>query len=142
MVIRKAVKTDFKMICDFIKNLWSYNNYDELKLKDVFDETIGDDNSFIYVLEDDEGIGFVHGCVFNTFWMSGKTCYVSSLYVKDEYRKKGYGKMLIEYIKRHAIENEYKAIILDSGFPRKEAHDFYENNGFEKSCYGFEQILE
>ena len=35
-----------------------------------------------------------------------------------------------------------KALILDSGMPRKQAHRFYEIYGFEKSCYGFDYYLE
>ena len=34
-----------------------------------------------------------------------------------------------------------KAITLDSGLPRVQAHGFYEHYGFEKSCYGFELAL-
>ena len=73
--------------------------------------------------------------------MSGKTCYVSSLITKENERGKGYGTFLLDYAKKLAKEKECKAIILDSGLPRKNAHKFYEKYGFEKSCYGFELIL-
>ena len=35
-----------------------------------------------------------------------------------------------------------KALVLDSGMPRKQAHRFYEIYGFEKSCYGFDYYLD
>ena len=53
-----------------------------------------------------------------------------------------------EYIKKLWDYNTYdyettkcKAITLDSGLPRVQAHGFYEHYGFEKSCYGFELAL-
>ena len=43
--------------------------------------------------------------------------------------------------KKLAKERGCKAITLDSGLPRVQAHGFYEHYGFEKSCYGFELAL-
>ncbi len=78
---------------------------------------------------------------FQTFWMSGLTCYVSSLITNEEDRGKGYGVNLLDHAKKLAKERGCKAITLDSGLPRVQAHGFYEHYGFEKSCYGFELAL-
>jgi len=48
----------------------------------------------------------------------------------------------VDHVKKLAKARGCKAIILDSGMPRKAAHTFYEKYGFEKSCYGFESFLE
>ena len=85
--------------------------------------------------------GFCHGDYFQTFWMSGLTCYVSSLITNEEDRGKGYGVNLLDHAKKLAKERGCKAITLDSGLPRVQAHGFYEHYGFEKSCYGFELAL-
>ena len=95
-----------------------------------------------FAIEDDGTFhGFCHGDYFQTFWMSGLTCYVSSLITNEEDRGKGYGVKLLDYAKKLAKERGCKAITLDSGLPRVQAHGFYEHYGFEKSCYGFELAL-
>lgn len=96
----------------------------------------------LFFLIDDAGYhGFCHGDFFNTFWMSGLTCYVSSLITREEDRGKGYGTAMLDYVKDMAKEKGCKAVTLDSGLPRTGAHTFYQKYGFEKSCYGFELIL-
>lgn len=95
-----------------------------------------------FAIEDDGTFhGFCHGDYFQTFWMSGLTCYVSSLITNEEDRGKGYGVNLLDHAKKLAKERGCKAITLDSGLPRVQAHGFYEHYGFEKSCYGFELAL-
>lgn len=95
-----------------------------------------------FSIEDDGTFhGFCHGDYFQTFWMSGLTCYVSSLITNEEDRGKGYGVNLLDHAKKLAKERGCKAITLDSGLPRVQAHGFYEHYGFEKSCYGFELAL-
>lgn len=138
----KAQKDDFDAAFDFIKALWTYNTYDKEALRAVYNEVIADDNSFCFFLKDKgEYLGFCHGDYFNTFWQSGLTCYVSSIIVKEKYRGLNFGKALMTHAEKLAKERGCRAVILDSGLPRKEAHGFYEHYGFEKSCYGFELII-
>lgn len=49
--------------------------------------------------------------------------------------------MLLNHIKEITSAKDCKCMILDSGLPRTNAHQFYENYGFEKGCYGFEFML-
>lgn len=142
MLFKNAETEDFEIAFTFIKNLWTYNSYEKEAIRKVYQKVIHDPNSFVFFLIED-GIyrGFCHGDYFQTFWMSGLTCYVSSLITRKEDRKKGYGKSMLDHAKELALSRGCKAITLDSGLPRKEAHEFYEHYGFEKSCYGFEYIL-
>lgn len=123
----------------YIKKLWSYNTYEETEIREVYERVIRNPESFaFFALQDGEYKGFCHGDYFDTFWMSGLTCYVSSLITNEDSRGKGFGVTLIKHAEALARERGCKAIILDSGFSRKQAHHFYETYGFEKSCYGFE----
>lgn len=142
MEIRAAKPEDFDVVFDFVEKLWTYNTYDKSVISKVYREVLDDDKSFAYLLYSD-GVcrGFCHGDYFNTFWMSGLTCYVSSLIVEQDERGKGYGRALMDYVKAEAEARGCKAITLDSGLPRTGAHGFYEHYGFEKSCYGFELVL-
>ena len=142
MEIRKATAEDFDIVFDFIEKLWTYNTYDREEIRKVYMDVINDERSFAFLLWD-EGIcrGMCHGDYFNTFWMSGLTCYVSSLITREEDRGKGYGVALLDHAKELAKQRGCKAITLDSGLPRTGAHGFYEHYGFEKSCYGFEMMI-
>ena len=123
MKIKNATIKDFDTAYEYIKKLWDYNTYDYETTKEVYEKVLQDENSFAFFAVEDDGSyhGFCHGDYFQTFWMSGLTCYVSSLITNEEDRG--------------------KAITLDSGLPRVQAHGFYEHYGFEKSCYGFELAL-
>ncbi|WP_455719484.1 GNAT family N-acetyltransferase [Agathobacter sp.] len=143
MLMKQAAKEDFDHAFYFIERLWDYNTYDKDKTKEVYNEILSDSNSFAFFILNDEGdyCGFCHGSFFNTFWMSGKTCYLASIITDEKYRGKGYGRAMIDHVKEIARKQDCKAIILDSGLPRTAAHSFYERYGFEKSCYGFELFL-
>ncbi len=142
MEIRDCTMDDFDLTFDYIEKLWTYNTYDKAVIEKVYKEVLENPNDFAFLLFDEgKPIGFCHGTIFNTFWLSGKTCYVSSIYVSPEIRKKGYGRKLMDRAVEIAKEKKCHAIVLDSGLPRVEAHTFYEIYGFEKCAYCFEYKL-
>lgn len=138
-----AAEGDFEIAFHFIQKLWSYNGYDRNTVQAVYRRVIRNPDSFAFFALDEAGEykGFCHGDYFDTFWMSGRTCYVSSLITNQQDRGRGYGTAMLDHAKELAVQQGCRAIILDSGFPRQEAHRFYERYGFEKSCYGFELSL-
>lgn len=143
MEIKTASLEDFDIAFDYIEKLWTYNTYDKEVIRKIYQTILSDENSFaFFVLEGDRYCGFCHGAYFNTFWLSGLTCYVSSLITNEEVRGQGYGVFLMNHAKALAKERGCKAMVLDSGLPREEAHRFYERYGFEKSCYGFDYYLD
>lgn len=142
MIFKKAGMEDFDAAFDYIEKLWTYNKYDKDVIRELYKEVIDDKNSFAFFLMDgDEYHGFCHGDFFNTFWLSGLTCYVSSIITNENERGMGYGIMLMDHAKELAVEKGCKGITLVSGLPREEAHRFYEIYGFDKSCYGFDLLL-
>lgn len=142
MEIRNATVEDINMAFDYIKQLWTYNTYDKEIIRKVYEDILANNNDFAFFLYDyGKPKGFCHGTFFNTFWLSGQTCYISSIITNQEERKKGYGGKMLDHVKDLAKERGCNAIVLDSGMPRKEAHRFYENYGFEKSAFCFELKL-
>lgn len=140
--IRNATMEDFELAFDYIEKLWTYNSYDRDTILKVYKEVLENHNDFAFFLFDDGApVGFCHGTFFNTFWLSGPTCYVSSIITNLETRKKGYGRQLMDYAKILAENRGCNAIVLDSGMPRVDAHAFYEHYGFEKCAYCFELKL-
>ena len=143
MEFKNATMEDYDAAFDYIEKLWTYNTYDKDQIRQVYQDVINDPNSFAFFLMDgDEYHGFYHGAYFNTFWLSGMTCYLSSIITNENERGQGNGIKLMDHAKELAKARGCKAIVLDSGFPRTGAHRFYEIYGFEKSCYGFDLNLD
>ena len=61
--------------------------------------------------------------------LDSKTLWIEDTCVGEAYRKKGYGKMLIEYAKKFAKDNECSRMELNVWSFNKEAYDFYEKQG-------------
>lgn len=142
MEIVNAEIEDFDTAYSFICALWDYNTYDKETIRNVYKEVLKDQKTFAFFVKDkDEYIGFCQGDYFNTFWMSGLTTYVSGIITRADMRGRGIGTLMMDHVKELSNAVGSKAIILDSGLPRKAAHSFYENYGFEKSCYGFELAI-
>ena len=142
MEIRNCTPEDFDLVFDYVEKLWTYNTYDRETIDKVYRQVLENPNDFAFLLFDQGApVGFCHGAFFNTFWLSGQTCYVSSIITNQEVRKKGYGRALMDHAKQLAEARGCKAIVLDSGMPRVEAHKFYEIYGFEKCAYCFELKL-
>ena len=130
MEFKTATMDDFDVAFDYIEKLWDYNTYDKEVIRKVYADVLADEDSFAFFLMDgDTYHGFCHGAYFNTFWLSGMTCYVSSIITNADERGKGYGVKLMDHAKELAKARGCKALVLDSGMPRKQAHRFYEIYG-------------
>ena len=80
MEFKTATMDDFDVAFDYIEKLWDYNTYDKEVIRKVYADVLADEDSFAFFLMDgDTYHGFCHGAYFNTFWLSGMTCYVSSI---------------------------------------------------------------
>ena len=106
MHYKNATMDDFDVAFDYIEKLWTYNTYDKDVIRKVYSDVIGDANSFAFFLMDDDGgyHGFCHGTYFNTFWLSGMTCYVSSIITNEDERGQGNGIKLMDHARDLAKE--------------------------------------
>ena len=106
--IRFADENDLALILDFIKQLATYEKMldevvatEELLKEWLFDRKVAE---VIFIIEDDAEVGFAlffHN--FSTF-LGKAGIYLEDLFVKPEYRGKGYGKALIKKLASIAIE--------------------------------------
>ncbi|PTV01848.1 GNAT family N-acetyltransferase [Limosilactobacillus reuteri] len=130
-----AKREDTPLILDFIKELADYEKLldqvvaDEPTLEHwLFDEKKAE---VIFVLEGNDEVGFAlffHN--FSTF-LGRAGLYLEDLYVKPEYRGKGYGKSLIEKLASIAVERgcgRFEWWCLDRNKP---SIDFYLSLGAE-----------
>src|SRR5699024_9026960 len=85
MEIRDATMEEFDIAFDYIEKLWTSNDYDKETIRKVYQEVLENEEDFAFFLYDEGDVkGFCHGTYFNTFWHSGKSCYVSSIITNEE----------------------------------------------------------
>lgn len=107
---RFADEKDLSLILDFIKELADYENMldevvatEDLLHEWIFNKKVAE---VIFVMEDNLEVGFAlffHN--FSTF-LGKAGIYLEDLYVKPEYRGKGYGKGLIKKLASIAVERD------------------------------------
>ena len=110
VVFRNAEKKDVNLILSFIKELAEYEKMSadvvatEALLEEwIFEKKIAE---VMFVMEEEKEVGFIlffHN--FSTFLGRGGI-YLEDLYVKPEYRGKGYGKALLKRLAQIAVERE------------------------------------
>lgn len=143
MKIRKATQEDFDEVFNLLKQLWANSklNYDLLKI--AYNKAVYSEVQKLIVGESmDNIIGFCSLTIKNNLWQAGNLGHIDELIVDNNYRGKGIGSKLMDEITRIAKENQCKRIELDSAFNRKEAHRFYENQGYENRAYLFSKEIQ
>lgn len=108
MKFRYAERKDTKLILQFIKELADYEKMldevvaDEIILEEwLFDKQKAE---VIFVLEEEKEVGFAlffHN--FSTF-LGSSGIYLEDLYVRPQYRGKGYGKAILKKLASIAVE--------------------------------------
>ena len=74
--------------------------------------------------------------VIEMLWC-GKTLYVDDLNTDERFRSKGYGKVLLDWLKNEARAQGCDELHLDSGVQREQAHRFYFREGLTIKAYHF-----
>ncbi|MFC0780108.1 GNAT family N-acetyltransferase [Flavobacterium sp. HJSW_4] len=95
----------------------------------------------IAVFEDEICLGLT-GCWSATKLWTGKYLEIDNFVVNPEYRSKGIGKMLTDYVEKKAIELNCSSIVLDAFTGNFGAHRFYYNQGYAPKGFHFVKILD
>jgi len=81
------------------------------------------------------------GYRFQNFLYNGKHIYIDDLSTLPEYRGRGYGGKLLDYVADIARKNGLTKVTLDSGHQRFTAHRLYLTKGYTITSHHFEQNL-
>ena len=134
LYIRRAEKKDSGLILDFIRLLAKYEKleHEVTATKEQLEETIFIKDSSIEVFfayEAETPVGFM--LIFQNYstFLAKPGIYLEDLYVKEEYRGRGYGKKMLQFLAQLAVERNCGRLewaVLDWNKP---AIDFYQSIG-------------
>ncbi len=138
MQIRELDLKELQSVYDVVSQLRT-----ELSYKD-FEDLIYDmrhmDYKMLGIMEGDELISYA-GVAIQTNLYHKRHLYIFDLVTDEKYRAKGYGNMMLDYLKDYAKMGMCENIVLSSGFEKEQAHKFYMKNGFEKKSFVFTKTL-
>ena len=132
--IRKAKRNDCPLIFSLIRELAIYEKLEREVVATVeeLEKTLFGDNTFVEVYIGYEGENPVGFCLifqnYSTF-LGRPGIYLEDLFVKETHRGKGYGKKMLQFLARLAVERNcgrFEWSVLDWNKP---AIDFYKNLG-------------
>jgi N-acetylglutamate synthase-like GNAT family acetyltransferase len=144
MIIRKARSEDFKEIYVLLKQLWEGDEkeFNEKKLEHMFNRMLTSELRELICAEIDNNIvGYCALSMKEDLYEEGICGRIDEMVIDKSLRGKGIGSKLLVEIIAKAKEKGCKSIELNSATHRKDAHKFYEKNGFEMSGYAFYKEL-
>ncbi len=155
-VIRRASKNDIKDILVLLEQVLKIHN----KIRpDIFKEDgykysreqleaiIADDSKPVYVYDID-GVVVAHAFCWiriseeTPAKVKRKTMFIDDLVVRDDYRGKGIGTTMLEYVKKEAKGIGCVSVTLDVWDGNDPAIEFYNKNGFKPQQIIMEEVLE
>lgn len=141
VVIREMEKKDCPAVASIWREALDVPTTDD-DLKKTYEKMRGDDRYHTLIAEvGGEVVGLVATVFSYAVGHPNGYVKINGLGVRQEYRRGGIGKALLEAAERVAIDSGAPYIGLASGFAREEAHAFYEHNGYQKTSYWLRKRL-
>lgn len=133
LTFRYATRSDCALILDFVTELAVYEKMlDEVvATEELLEEWLFNQKKaeVIFALEDDKEVGFaVFFHNFSTF-LGRAGLYLEDLFVKPEYRGRGYGKGLLQQLAKIAVERKCGRLELCCLDWNQPSIDFYKSLG-------------
>ena len=132
MEVIVANNENIKKVANLAQKMWSNYSINDLELE--FKEFIKDDKGIIFALVNkDEFIGFSQ-CSLRYEYVEGTNSspvgYLEGIFIKEEYRKKGYAKELLKYCENWAKEKGCKEFASDCEIDNEISYKFHKKMGF------------
>lgn len=140
--IRPCRSEDFDEVFDLLRQLWPEQTLDADALRVVYDRALASNlQTYICATDGERIVGFGSLTMKNNLWQAGYLGHVDELIVDKEHRGRGVGTQLLEHIIALAKQQGCSRVELDTAFKRTEAHQFYEQHGFQKRGFLFSKVL-
>ena len=137
----KELTTIQEMLAQFETMQFLYPKLTIEKYESYLREMIPHNYTQITVFDDDKCIG-ITGCWFGIKLWSGKYVEIDNFIVHPDYRSKGIGKMLTDYVNQKALDLGWTNIVLDAYTHNFKAHKFFYNQGYGAKGFHFVKILD
>jgi N-acetylglutamate synthase-like GNAT family acetyltransferase len=129
MVIRRAELRDADSIVLLIKEMGHQSTAEEVSKR--LQRLTNNHVDRVWVCEkDSKVIGFLSFHIWPRFYDWGNQGRITAMAIHSEFRRKGYGRQLIEYAEKFAQESDCFRIEVTSYSYRTETHEFYKALGF------------
>lgn len=128
IIIRQAKIEDYKDICKICCDDLGYNCSEEL-VKEKLEGLDKNNERVLVAVYNSEVVGYLHAQIYKTLYFEELINFLG-LAVSKEYRNKKVGTKLVNEIENWAKEKGINKVRVNSGFSRKEAHEFYRSLGY------------
>lgn len=132
--LKEMVYNAYEMHYKERRDIFRIHNEDEVlcELKFVF----SNQSSIVFMIEEDStAIGYL---IFRCIEKVTNSIWIDQFYIEEHYRNKGYGKALIDEVKKYARDNNIKRIELNCWTFNENAIEFYRHLGFKEQRIIFE----
>ena len=138
MVISKATADDadalFGLVKDFAMSFKAERGPFDVSLR----QFLGDENAWVHVAEaDGEIIGYCLGFDHYAFYANGRVSWVEEIMVREDKRKEGIGRDLMDAFEEWARSRGSRLV----GLATRRAAPFYQALGYEDSAVFFRKLL-
>lgn len=130
--IRLMTNDDYRDVYRLFRQMnWAGACYDELEFARIFEKFLNSDDREAYVATVyNRVIGFVTLYYFEAFHYFGKAAIIQELVVTEEFRGRGVGKALVEFVKEKVSEKHCHGLEVATDLWQSGAKSFYEKCGF------------
>ena len=133
MIVKADIK-NAKTVANLAVNMWPSHTIGELTAD--FEQVITDNNSvvFLYCIEEN-AIGFAQ-CQLRFDYVEGTDSspvgYLEGIYIAEEFRHRGYGKMLLRACEQWTVEHGCKEFASDCELDNAQSLSFHLHSGFDE----------
>ncbi len=138
ITISPAKNKDFEGVFYLLdKHLWPKTKINKRKLKEIYVRQLKKKKIFLMAKINSEIVGFISLNIRLDIQIQEKIGQIEELVVKEQQRRLGIGKKLMQAVMKEAKKQKCAEIHLTSNMKRKSAHKFYKKLGFKSTAYLF-----
>jgi GNAT superfamily N-acetyltransferase len=138
IIIREALPADSDHVFLMAKTMATSFDVDAVNFKNSYADILKNSDSICFIAEsNNKPIGYLLGFDHPAFYANGRVSWMEEIYVVDDYRKKGIGRMLTDEFEQWCAERKSKLI----GLATRRAADFYKSMDYEESAIFFRKLL-
>jgi len=136
--VRKGLPEDEKAILALARDFATSFPVDQAGFSEAFSQVLALPGMHVAVAQSEDAIvGYVLGTAHPTFYASGHVAWVEEIMVREDFRKKGVGRLLMENFENWAKSKNCRLIALAT----RRAAEFYKCLGYAESAIYFRKLM-